>query len=475
MGKLGIGMGLGIIYVSLWGAVTYRTAANFGYYVLNQEGNRAQQSLSRLEFLWKPVASFVSIWPNSRFNNRLKAVNELVLNLDEVIGLKGKRRYLVLMQNNMELRPTGGFMGSYAVVEFDQGAMTRLQIEDIYTPDGQIKGYVPEPKPIREYLFNQNHPGWRLRDANWHPDFPEAARAIEWFFKEGGVSPIDGIAAVTLTPLVKIIDGLGGIKLTDYEGLEITSDNFYQQAQTKAEINFFPGSTQKKDFLGSVTRQLLNQITQNPPQIPVVAKALVEGLIHKEVSIFLPKATGQYWIKAGWDGSLQQAEADYLMINEANLGITKANCCIRRQLTDEITKSDGKIKHQLRLKYWNDNPAMPTPPETWGGGYKNYLRIIVPKQSLLVSITVAGQTIDTSPIDEEVFEDKKMYGFLVLIEGGQEAEVKVDYVVEPTWGNRYSLLFQKQSGIDKWPVEISSKGTKINKEVNADEIYRLSL
>src|SRR3989344_8002630 len=45
----------------------------------------------------------------------------LIVALPDVLGFRGSKTYLVLLQNNTELRPTGGFMGAFALVTMDRG------------------------------------------------------------------------------------------------------------------------------------------------------------------------------------------------------------------------------------------------------------------------------------------------------------------------------------------------------------------
>ena len=65
----------------------------------------------------------------------------------------------------------------------------------MYALDGQLKGHVDPPAPMRD-LLGQEH--WYLRDSNWDPDFKESAARAAWFYeKEGGV-PVDGVIAINV-------------------------------------------------------------------------------------------------------------------------------------------------------------------------------------------------------------------------------------------------------------------------------------
>ncbi|MFA5318027.1 MAG: DUF4012 domain-containing protein [Patescibacteria group bacterium] len=106
--------------------------------------------------------------------------------------------YLILLQNNTELRPTGGFIGNYGILKIKEGRITSLYIDDIYNLDklAEEKLEIIPPEPLRKY-FNRER--WFLRDINWSPDFSISAhRAWAMYLLEGGQEKIDGIIAVTL-------------------------------------------------------------------------------------------------------------------------------------------------------------------------------------------------------------------------------------------------------------------------------------
>lgn len=462
---------LGSLIFFGWGWWLYRTGSALAAAVLRPGTSDVPKMIHTFQTGFKPAGVIIRMLPETETGLQLKAVAELVERLEMLLGATEPREYIVLLQNNMEIRPTGGFMGSYATVNFAKGELQQIKIEDIYTPDGQVKGYVPEPTAIRAYLFDQEHPGWRLRDANWHPDFVESAKAIEWFFNEGEVKSPNGFAAVTLNPLVDLLQTSGDLRLADYGGLTINADNFYAQAQNHAETDFFPGSTQKRDFLGSVAKQMLFAIMENPKMAPSVAESLITALIHKELLIYIPDVTGASWKQLGWDGSLRQTQGDYLMINEANVGITKANCCIRRRAADVIRATPGGMEHQLQLSYANDNPATPIPPHFWGGGYKNYLRIIVPKEATLTKVLIDDTQLTADQIETEDFANHRAFGFLSQVEGGGQSTIKITYQV-PQSSEEYSLLFQKQTGIDVWPLEITIDNRAFKKNVDKDVMLK---
>ena len=399
--------------------------------------------------------------------------------LPSILGFEKEMQYKILLQNNMELRPTGGFMGSFIDLTVAKGRVKNFEVEDIYVPDGQlIVGYVPQPEPLRKYLFNDLNPGWRLRDSNWSPDFPTTASTVDWFFQKGNYPASDGIFAVNLWPIVDVIELMEPVRIADYS-LAVTKDNFYEQAQYYAESDFFPGSTAKKDFLGSVGKQLMINLLQEPEKYMTDLLAILyDQLEHKQImmAIFDEEAAA-FLAQQNWDGGLVEIDClqteqtcftDYLMLVEANLGSNKANCCMKRKISHDIDIEETEIVHKLEIEFQNENPVDKDNSQDWGGSYKNYLRILVPAQTNLESITIDGKVVEQSELTETVIKNKKSIGFLVIVPEMQSSLVRVAYLIdrkEIDDISKYQLYWQKQSGIDEIPIELQMNGNwKYNPE-----------
>lgn len=200
----------------------------------------------------------------------------LASNLASILGSGEDKNYLILFQNNMELRPTGGFIGSYGVANFGGGKMNGLNINDIYSADGQLKGHIEPPLPIKNYLDEAN---WWFRDSNWNPDFPTSAERAEWFLNKEMDQQVDGVVAIDLQPIKDVLAYTGPIFLPDYNAT-ITSDNLYEKTQEEAQANSFPGSRQKASFLTALSRTLISDVAKmNAKNRILVLRAFMKVLL----------------------------------------------------------------------------------------------------------------------------------------------------------------------------------------------------
>ncbi len=173
------------------------------------------------------------------------SAKQLTYVLPEILGENGhKKQYLILLQNNAELRPTGGFIGSFALLTVENGKFLDFRVEDVYEADGQLNGFVAPPEEITQYLGEAQ---WFLRDVNWSPDFPTVAQQAGWFLdKELKIKP-DGVIGINLSVVKKMLEVSGPIRLVDYDEV-ITKDNLYERAQQHAELNFFPDQPKNAIF-----------------------------------------------------------------------------------------------------------------------------------------------------------------------------------------------------------------------------------
>jgi hypothetical protein len=273
--------------------------------------------------------------------SELRTLRDSAANMDELVslflqlaGFKEPRNYLVLLQNSTELRATGGFIGSVAVASFEDGRMTDLQVQDVYTFDGQLKGHVEPPTPVRE-LLGQEH--WYLRDSNWDPDFSVSAAKAAWFYQKETGNSVDGVLAINTPFIVEILKATGPIDLPDYNDL-ITADNFYGKSLYYTQNDFFPGSTQKKDFLGTLMRALITKITTSrTTNMAALFRAMTTALAGHDLLMMFGQGELQSVVAHyGWAGRVPSTTGcigtdaascsfDPMVAVEANMGVNKVN------------------------------------------------------------------------------------------------------------------------------------------------------
>lgn len=373
----------------------------------------------------------------------------LVGKLDKM--LDGKT-YLVALQNNNELRASGGFMGSYARLKFEKGVLKNVEVQDIYQPDGQLVGHVNPPAPIQK-AFGQGW--WKLRDSNWDADFSVAGEQMAWFFEQGG-ERADGIVAVNLGFINKWLEELGEVKTVTYDE-RVTAKNLASLAQTYSEVN-----REKRDFLGAVGAALWERTKAiNLIDLIHLIDLIYQELQKRQILMWMAdKDIEKEIVKLGWGGDLGSYTGDYLYVVEANLGVNKANCCVTRSVIQTV---DGE-KEKVTIKWENSSEfADPKPPVFWGGDYTAYVRVVVPAAAVIQEV---------EKYDVETRGKFKIVGFWVGVPAGGEATAELEYSVLRQAQDRFTILVKRQPGIESFPYKLVVEGkVVVSDTIDRDKEY----
>lgn len=370
-----------------------------------------------------------------------------------------EQRWLFIFQNSNELRATGGFMGSYAIVEINEGKIISINTEDIYDADGQFNGYFEAPSGVKEYLSSGK--GLRLPDANWHIDTAKSAEQILPFFAWGNKQNVKGIVFVNLEFAKKLLEFLGPIELTDYNTI-VTQDNLDEVLRSRRD-DFFPGSTQKKHMLSQLLTQVrLKTTSLNPEQLILLLDFIQKEITQNNLQFYSNNQT----IDAVFEKNKMRQivnipdNSEFLYLVESNVGINKANKAVSRQVS--ITKTPNQRTVTIDFTNNNKRPTISkltqiteletTSPATQEAkinnhlAYVNYQRVVVPKNWELTSVLFQNTTVE--PIDQELLiidgVEFKQIGFLVVIPEEKNATAQILFNVPESLDQIY---IQKQPGL----------------------------
>lgn len=408
----------------------------------------ANKILNRIDFNW--LANLVS------------GCKTIAGNAPQILGQNESKTYLVLFENNMELRPTGGFIGSFGLITFDGGRLSDLTVNDVYSADGQLNGHVEPPAPIKNYLGEAN---WWLRDSNWDPDFPTSAKRAEWFLDKELSKKVDGVLAIDLFPIKEILKNTGPVFLPDYN-LDITSDNLYENIQNEVQNNSFLQTHQKASFLTALSRNLLvAAVKLKVDQELSLVKTFYDSLNGRHIQVYLHGDTTQSALSGlQWDGAVGNPScggdcyADTVGIVEANVGDNKSNYFIERSVTLNLNIGASQVGHKLILNLKNTaNPALGV-----SGKYKNYVRLLMSSDASLVSVreSVGDNYQDLTPEITDVKGHKEV-GVLVELLGGENKNIEFVWNSNTDNSNSwrsYMLYFRKQAGVENYPLDIDVIG-----------------
>lgn len=361
----------------------------------------------------------------------------------DLLGEHEPKTYLVLLQNNMELRPTGGFIGSFLLVDVDNGEVTAQKIYDVYDADGQLTGFVKPPEAIVNYLGEAS---WHLRDSNWDPDFEISAKRAIWFLDKSLNRKVDGVIGVNLEVLRMLIQKLGSLEVPDYGGT-LNSDNFYATIQAEVHKEFFPGSRKKSNYLTAVFNAVLTKLNESGSRNTIsLLTGIIENLDSRDIQFYSTNSFMQSeFNKAGIAGAVSVNSLGFV---EANLGVNKANQYIERAGSWKFEKEgSGNIAVTGKIEF--TNTAQVKSDET---RYRVYMRTFAPKGSTLTALRVnVGGVVQAVVPEKETLPLREQAGTFLELKAGEKALVSVTWSCPPTT----DISLWKQGGVLPYPISVS--------------------
>lgn len=405
----------------------------------------------------------------------------------QLLGADRPRTYLILFQNEDELRPSGGFISAAGRITIDAGKIATMTVMDGNVVDDFTKPYGDPPEPLLKYMGSEL---WLFRDSNWSPDFPTAAHQAAELYQYGqNVDAIDGVIALD-KPVVKTIVAAIEPLTVNAAAPPITSGNIddYMRAawapSTNAETDP-QWALHRKDFIGQIAQVMLQRLLDSPGDVRWVdlARGLLDRFERKDLLITLNDPTTETtFATLNWNGAVKSMPGDYLMIVDSNLGFNKVNPMIAQTVAYSIAlQPDSLLTADLDVIYRNLNPAQPGcehqpdygPDLTYAllinRCYWDYRRVLAPADAQLQSASQQPVSADylvthiatdgSSEVSHEL--SKTVFSTLFVVERGQTQHVNLSYSLPSSIIARedhlvvYRLLVQKQPGAAAWPVTIT--------------------
>ncbi len=244
--------------------------------------------------------------------------------LPSILGWDAPRRYLVLTQNPAELRPTGGYIGSYGIIAFDKGRMTERTFQDVFLLDLPWDyPFIKGPQELHDYLLGQKQP-WQLADSNWSPDFPTSAQdAIRLYANESGDTRIDGVLGITTFTIDELLKVTGPVTVPGY-AVTIASGETTLKLLQAIWTAAAGGSANRKAILGPFADRLFTALLALPPARwgDVVGEAATFQRERLLEAWFRDPADQAFVAGAGFDGAVRQDPGDYVYPVDSNVAPT---------------------------------------------------------------------------------------------------------------------------------------------------------
>lgn len=381
----------------------------------------------------------------------------------ELVGLEGDRQFLLMFLNNTELRPTGGFLGTYGLVVVEGGDMKSLTTDDTYAVDALVANndqyFIPSPLPIAKYL---EQPVWYFRDGTWSPDFATGAQETIALFRQEiaaagqPVPEIHGAIGITATFFEDLLRFLGPVTV---DGTVYTADNVVDTLEYQVEIAFEQQGVareDRKDIVGRFANIVLDRVLELPPsRFEEVFALFVQAFTQKDFALWMrDPATQAVLDDAGWSQKIAgQESVDTLMVVDANMASLKSDPVVKRAIRYHLRPQGKSYEATVSITYDHQGSF------DWKTSrYRTYTRIFVPQGSRLLAVdgSLENDALrNPQALSGEVVTQEELgltsFGTFIAIEPGHQGTLTFTYllpesIAEAIRHGTYALHLLKQMG-----------------------------
>jgi hypothetical protein len=415
----------------------------------------------------------------------------LSIELPRAMGASGEgpKTYLLLAQNEDELRPTGGFITAAGTLLVQDGRVSRPAFVNSGSLDDWSKPYPTAPWQLRQYM---NSPVLVLRDATWFTHYPTTALYAEQLYAYVSGHSVDGVIAFNQQFVVTMLRLTGPLQIPG-EDEPISAGNaltFMREAKQFTAEDYATSNWDSKSFITEIAIVLLEKIFSGEIPWERLAETLVTALDERTLLVQVDNPTlADYLARRGWDGAVRPGQGDFLLVADSNIGFNKTNALVETSINYEVDLRNLpaptavlSVIHQnnspemFTCKHWNYAWAdkwdyHPKEPYPTSDCYWNYMRIYRPAGTTLLDeiaqFVPANWMLNyhsvpprVDVLGDEDIDGVQAFGTLKVVRGGEAIAtvMRFDlpltiYQVESQDGLvAYRLRIQKQPGTLNLPV-----------------------
>lgn len=436
-----------LAYIAVSAALVYSSYNKFRIDLSNFSLNKIQYDgifenlvtlRSRLKLI-RPI-----LYLSSKYEKKYEQINDVISAkpvIDQLTGFDSEKIFLVLMQNNAELRPSGGFWGSYGIMRIKDGAITSFKTSDTYSLDLQNRGKFIAPDEIKDVVVDE----WRFWNANWSPDFKDSVEKGLFFYKQ--VEPtvnFDGVIGPNVDYLLQILKVSGPIDVPEHN-FKVDENNFmpkmiYEPSDpiidfSKENNPNFIYPTDKKPLLADLAKNIFEVISKGG-NFRTFLSLTHSALEDKNLLLYFPREDLENRItELGWAGRFEKRD-NFIKVVDANLG-SKLDFFIDKKL---VIKQTAPCEYEGQLTYSNEyNQDSKIVPFV---NYRDLIRIFLPKDSTLIDFK-GGQRVPNISFDSQT---DTSYLSTLLIVGPRESSIFTFRWKTAGQCEDKNLVIEKQSG-----------------------------
>lgn len=374
--------------------------------------------------------------------------------LQAAFGGDGPARYLILIQNPSELRPSGGFPGTIALVTFDRGQLRSYDFYDVYdlnlayttTPHQ----WVTQPWPLSKYAPS---PQLSILDASWWSNFPTSAATIMKMYRTSGWPPIKGVVAIDPAMVSAMLELTGPMTINvDGEMRTITAANVHDEIERQRRLARAGKKTVDvhKQVVAIIGKQLIDQFKNGDRSTVLeMVNAIKQTADRRDLQIYSSDPAVQTLIEQRhWGGRLvPDASKPTIAVTYANVAFGKSS-----ELMDpSYTLTLGPVEAGMRSAHLTISmvhTGSPTADPFYEGFQRWWMDVTLPKGSIRT-----GSSIADVPNPEE----PNGGSYEIPLMPASSTSMTIDFVVPAS----DTIVFRRQPGLHNAQVQVVDQSCSV--------------
>lgn len=296
------------------------------------------------------IADLTSILENTALAARL---------VPPMMGADGPRTYFMGFQTNAEARGTGGLLGGFGVLRFDNGKPTvdtlgsNVDLADAIAPIDLGLEY------DQQYGFA--NPFTDFRNSNLSPHFPYAAQIWRTMWEQQTGLKVDGVIAIDPVALSYLLGAVGPVTMAD--GEVISKDNVVELTESTAYARFPTDQLARKQYLQDIANAVVEKITGQVKSPRQLLDALGKAVSERRIAVWSAVPQEQTLLETtALAHAIPDDDSPYAAVVLNNLGGNKLDYYLESQVEYAADDCKGDTRAStVTVKLTNKVPNKPLP------------------------------------------------------------------------------------------------------------------
>lgn len=423
--------------------------------------------------------------------------------LPDLMGANHPTTYLIVFQNEKELRSSGGLLSAFATVTIDKGELVgEIKSVDMWDLQlylwsiGSMPGYHNEYGQLQLMLEGCGGHELRAQDAGVSPDVHLTLDMFKDYYdianrynpqKFPGYDYIVSINTFFASDMISLVEP---VELVN--GQVITEDNMAMEIFARTTIRKGNTDPSRKYAIGEVATVAKEKFTKLPSsEFPEFGELMIDTILEKNLVLYSknPVET-KYFDEMDLSGRTNRDfEGDYFHLSEAQNCALKANVYIYDTVTQTINiDDDGSISKSLNVEWVNEEFYDPAQEEILSGTsnfrYRAWVRVMAPPGTEYLSsdgfiksysfynpVSYYDKSLDKEVYDNVIwFDHRRLYQTSPIKRHDLNIEYNLPESIKYTKEDGYQMFVEKHPGKrdEKYFVTINHDGQSYNIDFELD-------